>query len=162
MLLLTGYCKLCKLLLFYSLHPTVFCMMNFHTWHLAVRCQLRTLSVYSLLTVIAFWQLLTVNCFRFTANCLLKVFITYYQLLTVVFTAHIAFFLLYVFTAYCKLLTVHVYSLLPVAYCTCLHLTTICLMYVLTAYRQLSTVSFNNLLPYTYCTCLHLTANWLL
>lgn len=161
MLLLTGYCKLFKLLLFYSLHPTVFCMMNFHTWHLAVRCQLRTLSVYSLhvLTVIAFWQLLTVNCFRFTANCLLYVS-TYYQLLTVVFTAYIAFCLLYVFTAYCKLLTVHVYSLLPVAYCTCLQLSTICLMYVLTAYRQLFIVSFNNLLPYTYCTCLHLTANW--
>lgn len=151
MLLLTGYCKLFKMLLFYILHPTVFCMMNFHTWHLAVRCQLRTLSVYSLLTVIAFWQLLTVNCFRFTANCLLKVFITYYQLLTVVFTAHIAFFLLYVFTAYCKLLTVRVYSLLQIAYCTCLQLSTICLMYVLTAYRQLSTVRVNSLPPTVYC-----------
>lgn len=151
MLLLTGYCKLFKLLLFYSLHPTVFCMMNFHTWHLAVRCQLRTLSVYSLLTVIAFWQLLTVNCFRFTANCLLTVFITYYQLLTVVFTANNAFCLLNVFTAYCKLLTVCVYSLLQIAYCTCLQLSTICLMYVLTAYRQLSTVRVNSLPPTVYC-----------
>lgn len=123
--------------------------MNFHTWHLAVRCQLRTLSVYSLLTVIAFWQLLTVNSFRFTANCLLTVFITYYQLLTVVFTAHIAFFLLYVFTAYCKLLTVRVYSLLTVVYCTCLQLSTICLMFVLTAYRQLFIESFNNCLILT-------------
>lgn len=135
MLLLTDYCKLFKLLLFYSLHPTVFCMMNFHTWHLAVRCQLRTLNVYSLLTVIAFWQLLTVNCFRFTANCLLKVL---------------------VFITYCQLLTVRVY-LLPTAYrsvyslycllLTCLQPTVNCLLYTFTAYCQLLTVRVYTLLP---------------